>query len=131
MRRIFPIACVIALAVVACKKKPGPSAGAGQPPATPETTGQAAPARPPAAPAAAPPPRVVTANAQNQVQQNVSGDVSAFLTQQLGIFVREKGRLPQSFAELAAARLDSMPRPPQGKKWVIDAADQQVKAVGQ
>jgi len=60
--------------------------------------------------------------------ENVTGQVNAFLTGQLRIFIREKGRMPESFAELARVRLDSVPRPPEGKKWVIDTATKEVKA---
>src|SRR6185503_16454297 len=77
----------------------------------------------------APPPKYVTAAAQNAPAENVSGEVNAFLTEQLRIFIREKGRAPSDFAELARARLDSVPRPPEGKKWVIDNATKEVKTV--
>jgi hypothetical protein len=76
----------------------------------------------------APPPKYVAAVAQNAPAENVSGEVNAFLTEQLRIFIREKGRTPSDFAELARARLDSVPRPPEGKKWVIDSATKEVKA---
>ena len=74
-------------------------------------------------------PRNITANADNNLRQSVEGDVDQFLTAQLRIFVQKKGRLPQSFLEFKNASLDSMPRPPAGKKWAIDAASIQVKAV--
>jgi hypothetical protein len=45
--------------------------------------------------------------------------------------VEQKKRLPQSFAEFATVRLDSIPRPPAGKKWVIDTDSFEVKAVAQ
>jgi hypothetical protein len=76
-----------------------------------------------------PPPPPVAANANNAVQAGVNGQVDPFLTTQLRIFMNQTGRLPQSFAELASRRLDSMPVPPQGTKWVIDSSDSQVKAV--
>jgi hypothetical protein len=59
----------------------------------------------------------------------VIGDVDPFLTSQLRDFVSKQGRLPESFSEFATLRLDSIPRPPAGKKWVIDVAGMQVKAV--
>jgi len=37
--------------------------------------------------------------------------------------------MPQSSTEFANRGLDSMPHPPDGSKWVIDAPNQQVKAV--
>ena len=73
-------------------------------------------------------PKYVTAVAENRPAENVTGEVDAFLTEQLGLFIREKRRLPESFAELVRTRLDSVPRPPTGKKWVIDSATRQVKA---
>jgi hypothetical protein len=75
-----------------------------------------------------PPPPAVKAFTQNAPAENVVGDVDPFLTQQLRIFIRDKGRMPQSFAELAGTRLDSIPNPPLGKKWVIDNATKEVKA---
>jgi type IV secretory pathway VirB10-like protein len=110
---------VAALALFACSKKPeSPPGPAGQKP------GEGAAGAP-----LPPPPKYVETTARNAPEQNVAGEVHPFLTQQLRIFVREKGRLPESFAELARARLDSVPRPPAGKKWVIDAASREVKAV--
>jgi hypothetical protein len=57
------------------------------------------------------------------------GVVVPFLTTQLRIFIQEKGRLPQSFAELAGARLDSVPRLDPGLTFIIDPATQEVKIV--
>lgn len=76
-----------------------------------------------------PAPANVTAHTQNAPAENVVGQVDPFLTQQLRIFMQQKGRMPQSFAELASTRLDSIPNPPLGKKWVIDTASREVKAV--
>jgi hypothetical protein len=76
-----------------------------------------------------PPSKAVAANAENNVRENVAGEVDQFLTSQLKIFVQDKGRLPGSFAEFARARLDSIPRPPAGTKWVIDAPTQPVNAM--
>lgn len=103
---------VIVLALSACSKKQ--EAPASQNPGEPT--------------AGAPPPSYVTAAAQNAPAENVAGEVNAFLTEQLRIFIREKGRMPVDFAELARTRLDSIPGPPQGKKWVIDNATKEVKA---
>ena len=75
-----------------------------------------------------PPPPSVAANADNHLREDVSGEVDAFLTSQLKTFVSRSGRLPASFAEFAKSSLDSIPRPPEGKKWVIDAAKVEVKA---
>ena len=72
---------------------------------------------------------MVAARADNYVRQNVDGQVDAFLTEQLQTFIQQKHRFPDSFAEFALMRLDSVPRPPEGKRWVIDSASLQVKAV--
>jgi hypothetical protein len=123
------VCLLIALFAAGCHKSDAP---AGQQPASatdnsvapaPETSG-AAPLPPPPAPNPN-----VTARTENAVQANVTGEVSESLTQQLRIFIQEQGRLPQSFAEFARARLDNVPRPPPGTKWVIDSTSQQVKAV--
>jgi hypothetical protein len=105
----------IALGMVGCSQKQEPPAGGT--------------AQKPGEPAAGPPPNYVAAAAQNAPAENVTGEVNAFLTEQLRLFIREKGRMPTDFAELARTRLDSVPRPPAGTKWVIDKAAQQVKAV--
>ena len=75
-----------------------------------------------------PAPANVAAHADNYVRQNVDGQVDASLTAQLRAFVQKQGRLPQSFTEFANRGLDSIPRPPEGTRWVIDAVNQQVKA---
>ena len=97
---------------------PAPASGAATRPA-----GAQSPA------ASAPVPKYISANAENAPAQNVAGEVNEFLTAQLKIFVQQKGRPPQSFAEFAAARLDSVPLAPTGTKWVIDATTVQIKAV--
>jgi len=79
--------------------------------------------RPPASTAAA------TNAAAVASSQPVSGTTDPFLTQQLWVFVQQKGRLPADFGELARNCLDSRPRPPAGMKWVIDATTQEVKLV--
>lgn len=105
------------VAVAGCKKQdaagPG-SAGSG---------GETNPAALPPAPA------YVSSKAENRPVDNAVGEVNPFLTQQLQIFIQQKQRMPQSFAELATFRLDSVPIPPEGKKWVIDSATRQVKAI--
>lgn len=111
------ILAVAVLTIFGCGKKQEPPV-TGTP-----TSGEAAPgAKLP------PPPKYVAAAAQNAPAENVAGEVNAFLTEQLRIFIREKGRMPESFTELARVRLDSIPRPPAGKKWVIDNATKEVKA---
>jgi hypothetical protein len=90
------------------------------------------PTQTPAAAGAAvetPAPRYVTAVAENKPAAYAAGEVNAFLTEQLRIFVQQKQRLPADFAELARVRLDSVPRPPEGRKWVIDTTTREVKAM--
>ncbi len=59
----------------------------------------------------------------------IEGFVDQFMTAQLQIFIREKGRLPTDFNEFASARMDSVPRAPEGMRFVVDPATQQVKLV--
>lgn len=86
-------------------------------------------AEPTAANPATPPPSFITANADNAIRQSVAGQPNPFLTAQLRQFMARKGRLPVTFFEFANQALDSIPRPPEGMKWVIDSSDGQVKAV--
>ncbi|MDB6023066.1 MAG: hypothetical protein JWQ04_2923 [Pedosphaera sp.] len=119
-----------ALTLLGCHKNSNPQA-----PPTPETGADAsAPAPAQAADAQTPntppaPSPAVAANAENKPRENVNGEVNAFLTQQLRIFIQQNNRMPQSFAEFARARLDSLPHAPEGQKWVIDTSTQEVKAV--
>ena len=71
----------------------------------------------------APPP------AQVNTVQPVSGIVDPNLTAQLRVFIQQKGRLPDSFAEFAGARLDSVPRLSKGLAFAIDPTTQEVKIV--
>jgi hypothetical protein len=82
---------------------------------TPPTTGALAPG--------------VGTRADNSVREKVEGEVNPFLTGQLQLFVQQKGRLPQSFTEFVNARLDSVPRPPAGKRWAIDRGSTEIKAI--
>jgi len=78
-----------------------------------------------------PPSPVVLARSVNNPRAQVVGEADPVLTAELRSFVEQKKRLPQSFAEFATVRLDSIPRPPAGKKWVIDTDSLEVKAVAQ
>jgi len=73
-------------------------------------------------------PAAVQARADNTVHETISGDINPALTQQLQMFVQQNGHPPATFAEFAAARLDSIPRPPAGKKWAIETSTLQIKA---
>ena len=64
------------------------------------------------------------------IQERINGAIHAQMTVQLRMYMEKNGgRMPESFSEFANVRLDSIPRPPDGKKWVIDIATLQVKAV--
>jgi hypothetical protein len=106
---------VVAGVLCACHKKPSPAADT--------TTSSASLASQPPVPTPA-----VQARAENNVRQSAEGEVDPFLTSELKKFVAKNHRLPQTFSEFASSQLDSVPRPPAGKKWVIDAASVQVKA---
>jgi len=77
-----------------------------------------------------PPPPAVAAVAENAPRANVTGQPDQFLTAQLQAFVTSQGRLPGNFTEFAR-HLVSIPKPPNGTKWVIDSSDKSVKAVAQ
>src|SRR5262249_38716080 len=111
-----------------CHKKEAQSSNQSQNPGDLGTPVNAAPDAKPGEPLPPPPPKVA-ANADNYIRQNVNGTVDPNLTAQLRTFIQRNGRLPQSFTEFANRGLDSMPHPPEGAKWVIDAPTQQVKAV--
>ena len=73
-----------------------------------------------------PPP---TATQAPRVNEALVGAVHPFMTQQLRIFIQQKGRMPKDFSEFASARMDSVPRPPEGMKYVIDTATTEIKVV--
>jgi hypothetical protein len=90
-------------------------------------------------PAPAPPPPAAPVNeaanptpaapAADTGADDPTAEVVGFLTAQLQIFIKERGRLPNDFREFAGARLDSVPQPPPGRKFVIDPNTRQVKLV--
>jgi hypothetical protein len=129
-RLLLPL--ITLLGVAGCHKTN--SAGQAEPPAAAQD-GQMPSAAPqkaggsPSAQATGPLAAAVGTRAENAVRETVDGELNPSLTRQLQIFVQEKGRLPQTFGEFANARLDSIPRPPAGKKWVIDSSAAEVKAV--
>ena len=59
------------------------------------------------------------------------GAVHGFMTEQLHIFIQQTGRMPKDFREFASARMDSVPRPPPGMKYVVDTTTVEVKVVRQ
>jgi len=139
MKSLAVLISLAALMLVGCHKKQVASAGQQPAPtdsAAPEvSSGQpqeqvATTPRPAPPPKALPPPPLsISTRADNYVRDNVVGEVDASLTAELRNFIEKKSRMPQSFAEFANVRLDSVPTPPEGKKWVIDGANLQVKAV--
>jgi len=137
MKNSLALIPLLAVIMTGCHKTPPPSADSAPPPtqdaATPAPAPQPGNVAQPAQPAQPlpPPPPSIAANADNSVRENVAGIPDPFLTGQLKVFIQQKGRMPISFTEFAHTRLDSIPRPPEGKKWVIDTAASQVKAVSQ
>ena len=105
------------LVLVACGKKAGSQAKAGTntPPAE--------------SPASTEPQPAQAANPQPSAP--LAGAGHGFMTQQLRVFVQQKGRMPETFGEFSSARMDSVPRPPDGFRWAIDAATVEVKLVRQ
>jgi len=124
---LFLLACCLAFAGCG-RKQNSPELKADSPltaPATGTVTGAASAEAPKgSAPAAA-------NGDQANPAQPLEGVVDTFLTSQLKIFVQEKGRLPETFAEFAGARLDSVPRLAKGLRFAIDPATQEVKIVKQ
>ena len=51
------------------------------------------------------------------------------MTAQLKKFIEETGRMPKDFSEFIHAKMDSVPRAPEGLKFAIDEATQEVKLV--
>ena len=142
MKHIATLICLFSLALLGCHKKetavapsPAPASPNAATPETPAIAAQPQPQIPrpqaPAEPAKPlpPPPAYVTANADNNLRQSVVGQVDGELTSALRSFVHKRGRMPQSFFEFTAGAVDSLPRPPEGKRWVIDSSDMTVKAV--
>jgi hypothetical protein len=71
----------------------------------------------------------VAATGIPQAAQPIEGRVHPFMTSQLRIFIRDNGRMPESFAEFANARMDSVPFPPDGMEYAIDYHSREVKTV--
>jgi hypothetical protein len=63
-----------------------------------------------------------------ETAQPLTGEVNAFMTSQLRLFLEQQGRLPTNFAELRT-RLDRVPRTPANMTWAIDPVTQEVKLV--
>lgn len=115
---------MVVLALAGCGKKTEPPTVSTDTMPHGDAAGAAAASKP-----VPPPPAYIAAQAENSVQAQVTGVADPFLTSQLHIFIKDKGRLPQSFAEFAGARLDSVPPAPGGCKWAIDSVSKEIKAV--
>ena len=138
MKLLFAAILIAGLATAACgkKKSNAPQAAA---PSTAVENGAApdSAAEPPAnepAPAprrtapATPVPQAAPTQASS-ADEALVGAVHTFMTAQLKKFIEEKGRIPKDFSEFASARMDTVPRPPAGMKFVIDETTQEVKVV--
>ena len=66
--------------------------------------------------------------AKSNADQALAGQADPFLTEQLRIFIQQKGRLPTNFVELVSG-MDSRPRKPPGMQWAIDSVTREVKLV--
>jgi len=138
MKILLALILITGLATVACGKKKSTAPEAAAPSAAVENVAapdsltepaanEPAPIRRRVAPATPVPP---AAPAQaSGVDEALVGAVHTFMTAQLKKFIEEKGRIPKDFSEFASSRMDSVPRPPAGMKFVIDETTQEVKVV--
>lgn len=130
MKLLSTLTLLSLLAIPACgKKEPAATpaaAAANTTGAATETTaeGVASASQP------APPKKTKPAAAPvNKANEALIGAVHGFMTEQLRIFIKQKGRVPENFAEFANARMDSVPRPPEGLHYDIDKTTVEVKLV--
>jgi hypothetical protein len=68
-------------------------------------------------------------NLNAPIEDRLQGAVNAELTMRLQVFRQVKGRMPETFMELAYFGSDSVPPLPLTMKYVIDPKDKTVKAV--
>jgi type IV secretory pathway VirB10-like protein len=137
MKLLFVSVLITGLATAACAKKKSAAPEAAAPStavenvAAPDSSaGPAANEPAPIRRAAPAPPVPQAAPAQaSGVDEALVGAVHTFMTAQLRKFIEEKGRIPKDFSEFASSRMDSVPRPPAGMKFVIDETTQEVKVV--
>src|SRR5438552_1634206 len=117
------------------KKPPAPKVSETASETTPEVSNDSVP--PPAASAPATvsprpspaPARMPTAEPVRIESESLFGIVHPFMTDQLKKFIEENGRFPQDFGEFASARMDSVPRAPEGFRFAIDRTTVEVKLV--
>ena len=118
--RTFLVGAILSLILAACSKKeeaaPEAADAAAQP--APEAVAQLE--------TQVVPPKNPNANT---VQERLDGAVHPQFTALLHRFVDTFGRMPESFNELAARTMDSIPALPAGLKYEIDPADKSVKVV--
>jgi hypothetical protein len=88
-----------------------------------------APALPQAAEAQVEAQFVGVTNLNAPIEDRLQGAVNAELTMRLQVFRQVKGRMPETFMELAYFGSDSVPPLPLTMKYVIDPKDKTVKAV--
>jgi hypothetical protein len=128
MKLLFASILIIGLATVACGKKKSTAPEAATPStaaenvAAPDSSAEPVanePAPRPRRTAPAPIPQAVQPQARS-VDEALIGAVHTFMTAQLKKFIEEQGRMPKDFSEFASSRMDSVPRPPAGMKFVID-----------
>src|SRR5260221_5512293 len=125
MKPILFLVLLVALILFGCGKRQPQEDGAGavdssaQSPSTPSSVAADPPREVRAKTVSRPTPQVLS-RTENVIRQSVSGMVEPSMTAQLQAFVAQKGRLPDNFAEFANTKLDTVPRPPEGMRWVID-----------
>ena len=137
MKLLFVSVLITGLATVACAKKKSAAPEAAAPStavenvAAPDSSAEPAANEPaPIRRRATPATPVPQAPAQaSRVDEALVGAVHTFMTAQLRKFIEEKGRIPKDFSEFVSSRMDSVPRPPAGMKFVIDETTLEVKVV--
>lgn len=75
------------------------------------------------------PAEIEPAQPASQANEPLIGLVHESMTAQLKKFIEETGRMPKDFSEFARAKMDSVPRAPEGLKFAIDETTQDVKLV--
>lgn len=119
--------------LVGCSKHGAPTSKTEEKPTTAQTpaadNSQPAPAATAPRSASAATNKKPGANQPKGIGSGLVGPVHDFMTQQLRLFVQQKGRMPENFTEFTSARMDSVPRPPPGFRWAIDDRTLEVKLV--
>ena len=127
MKHVWAMIAMVVCLSVGCGKSKPPA-----PKTAAETTASPAETTPSPQPSQAPAPRQSSAPPPSQPagpSGALVGPVHPFMTQQLQIFVQQRGRMPNSFAEFIQTRMDSVPRAPDGFQFAIDQTTMEVKLV--